>query len=395
MGPLRTPSIASLLALLLTACGGNGGSGGGGDGGVGDRCDHASDCNGNLVCNPSSGTCEADVPCSNHDQCGAGGHCSAAGTCASSTTGSPCDDDIDCRQGHECLEGFCGCEGVRFQGDLVPPNMLISLDRSGSMTSNNVPGTSPTKNRWTVAKEAVAAVLDEHGDEIRFGLKLWPGSNLACNQGGSCSPGAIFVDPDDGTASDINSVLAGASTCSYGTPITGSLDSLLDDDRLMDAGRANYVILITDGQQQNCSGDPVAAVTALRNQTPSVRTFVVGFSGDVDAQQLSDMAEAGGTARPGTPSYYQADDDAALAAAFDAIAGSVLSCSYVLDGTPPSDDLYVYFGTDPVDRDGANGWDYDMGSNTITFHGAACAALQAGEVTDLSIIYGCPSGPVD
>jgi hypothetical protein len=281
---------------------------------------------------------------------------------------------------------------MRFQAAQVPPNMLISLDRSSSMVTNDV---TPGVNRWTVAKNAITALLTAHGDSIRFGLKLWPGSNLECNSGGDCSSGTVQVAPGENTAGDINTDLGDADTCNYGTPITGSLNSLVGYEALLDPDRPNYVILITDGQQQSCSGDPVAAVTALKDQTPSVKTFVVGFSGGVDADQLADMAEAAGTARDGDPVYYQADNAEELNDAFNQIAGSVLSCTYTLSGSPPDDDLYVYFDGAPVPRNSSDGWDYDPASNQLTFHGASCDDLENGDVDDLAIIYGCPSAPVD
>ena len=398
--------VLSLSLIAIAACGGGSGSGdgSGGDAGSGSGdasgpglCDHAADCGGDAVCDPSSRECTDGLPCDAEADCGAGGTCGESGTCEPNETGGPCVDSMACPVGQECLDGFCGCEGVLFTADRVPPNILISLDRSSSMVTNDVPGTSPTKNRWTVAKEAIGSLLAAHGDDIRFGLKLWPGSNLACSTGGSCSPGTVRVDPAEGTAAAINGDLAGAGTCNYGTPITGSLTSLLGDSRLLDSARPNYVILVTDGQQQSCTGDPVDAVADLRAQDPSVQVFVVGFSGDVDATQLTNMAIAAGTDRPGTPKYYQADNADQLNEAFDEIAGSVLSCTYVLDGAPPDDDLYVYFDGDPVDRDqtGTDGWNFDPGSNTITFYGAACESLQAGEVNDLQIVYGCPQSPVD
>lgn len=394
------PILLSISLLAIAACGGNdGGGGSGADGGTGGgdgstaSCNHAQDCGGDAVCNPSSHQCADALPCEAEADCGAGGTCSG-GTCVPNDTGGPCIDSNACPLGEECEGGFCGCEGVLFTADRVPPNVLISLDRSSSMVTNDV---TPGNSRWKVAKEAIGSLLAAHPDDIRFGLKLWPGANLACTTGGSCSPGVVRVDPADGTSGSINGDLSSASTCSYGTPITGSLTSLLGDSRLADTGRANYIILITDGQQQSCTGDPVQAVSDLRGQDPSVKVFVVGFSGDVDATQLTNMAIAAGTDRPGTPKYYQADSAQELSDAFDEIAGSVLSCTYVLDGSPPDDDLYVYFDGDPVTRDpgGTDGWDFDAGSNTITFYGGACDSLQDGEVSDLQIVYGCPANPVE
>ena len=55
-------------------------------------------------------------------------------------------------------------------------------------------------------------------------------------------------------------------------------------------------------------------------------------------------------------------------------------------------ELYVYENQQAISRDTShgNGWDYDAGSNQVTFYGAACTALQSGQVTDLTIVYGCP-----
>jgi hypothetical protein len=105
------------------------------------------------------------------------------------------------------------------------------------------------------------------------------------------------------------------------------------------------------------------------------------------------MAEAGGTARPGTTKYFQADSAADLEAAFDAIAASVISCDYHLDTTPPDDDaLFVYFAGERLTRDEThmNGWDYDGTANEVNFYGATCTMLRAGNVEDLAIVYGCP-----
>jgi hypothetical protein len=57
--------------------------------------------------------------------------------------------------------------------------------------------------------------------------------------------------------------------------------------------------------------------------------------------------------------------------------------------------LYVYFNDDPmgVDEDPAEGWTYDPATMTLRFNGGACAAIQAGTVTDIDVVYGC-EGPV-
>ena len=76
----------------------------------------------------------------------------------------------------------------------------------------------------------------------------------------------------------------------------------------------------------------------------------------------------------------------------NAIPGATLS------GDPANpDDLYVYFDSLAIGRDTTqgDGWDYDPNTNQVTFYGPACDALSSGSVTDLAIVYGCPTGPVD
>jgi hypothetical protein len=164
---------------------------------------------------------------------------------------------------------------------------------------------------------------------------------------------------------------------------------------LADTTRPNYILLITDGME-TCGGDGVAGATALAAQTPSVSTFVVGFGDGVDAAALDAIATAGLTPRAGGPPfYYQADDPTTLEMSFDLIAGSVLSCTYILSDVPAgTDNLFVYFdGTEVVrDMSHADGWDYDPATNTVTFYGNACNTLQTGMVMDLQIVHGCPIG---
>jgi hypothetical protein len=58
----------------------------------------------------------------------------------------------------------------------------------------------------------------------------------------------------------------------------------------------------------------------------------------------------------------------------------------------PTANGYVFFNKNnqvPKDATHQDGWDYDAASNTVTFHGPACQALQEGAVTSLDIVFGC------
>jgi hypothetical protein len=345
-------------------------------------------CGPGRVCNPATHTCVANLACATHADCGKSAFCGPNGQCAPSKTGSPCTATDNCIPGETCVGGFCGCKGQSFQAQNVPPNVLILLDRSRSMTEPISGG-----SKWNIAKTAVADLLAKYGSQIRFGLAAFPGSTQSCSgQSQNCVAGGVFVDPAENTSPAINAFLTGANTCQGGTPMAETLTSLVGYQGLKDATRPNYILLVTDGKA-TCE-DPVPVVTTLRAQTPEVKTFAIGFGSNVDPDQLNKMAQEGGTAIAGGPPYYYlANDPASLANAFATIAGQVLSCTYTLSDTPKDlSQLYVYQAKQPIARDTthASGWDYDAATNQITFYGAICQALQSGQVSDLVIVYGCP-----
>lgn len=350
-----------------------------------------------------------DVPsagCTSRDQCGSDEVCTSDSACVAATEVCPsgCDAGMRCSGGGGCIEegackipqdcatGFvCGaetcvpggeCGADEFAIDVVPPNVMLVVDRTGSMADADVPGTGGL-TRWQVATQAIASVTTAYDGRVRFGLVLFS----ECEPGG-CSPGRIEL-PIPSDASTINALMGGTTVCGGNDPETvigGTLEALVGEPTLQDPARSNVVVLLTDGDD-NCGGGGPVAAQHLAGQAVPVATYVVGFSGDVDANELTAIAEAGGTAP-----YYQANDPGSLNAAFDTIAAHVASCTFKLQSTPPDEQIYVYFNNDPagVPSDPADGYSYDPSTNTLTFHGEACDALEQGEVTDIDVVFGCP-----
>ena len=427
---VRTIAVVS-FSFLLIGCGGGGGGGGGGDdadaggggggdevdagGGGDDECDDAGDCADDEICN-ASGECEAGVACEAHGDCGVGGHC-VDGTCEQNETGGTCDDDVNCPTADDCIEGFCGCEGAAFAAEPVTPNMMIVLDKSGSMDqdldgdcmmrnpeSGPDPCTYPpydgndyqnanwdAPSKWTVADDAMTGILVSHGDRVRFGLVTFASDE-------NCGDGDVRVDIGDDTETEIQTTIDATSPIGA-TPIGDTLADLVGRASLQDVDHPNFVVLVTDGQE-TCDGDPEQAAMDLYAQALPVRTYVVGFGGGVDEAELDAVAVAGHTDRPSPAEtkYYQANNAQELADALDLILGDALSCSYDLDQTPEDPDLlFVYADDNAVDRDTnqTEGWDYDGATNSVTFYGQVCADLQDGTITDVNIVYGCPAGGVD
>ena len=182
----------------------------------------------------------------------------------------------------------------------APPHVLLLLDRSGSMGAL-VAG----KSKWAHATDAVNRLVTAFPGELHFGLMLLPAP------GASCAPGVLNVPVDSNSASAIATAMSSFPP-GGGTPIAATLQAALGVHASGDG--VSSVLLVTDGGE-TCGGSPVAEVQALR--TAGVSTYVVGFGSSVAGAQLDAMAVAGGTARSGSPSYYQAPDVTGLQTALN------------------------------------------------------------------------------
>lgn len=316
----------------------------------------------------------------------------------SSSTGEPVDSAESSGAGGST--GLDSCGGQEYDTEQVPPNVLILLDRSNSMTTALGGST-----RWDVALAAVRSLTENYESQINFGLALYPGVGPRCSgytPTNGCPVGEVFyVDPAPSNAAAIDEFLDDARYCSGDyrflyTPTDAAIAAVADYEPLEDPTRNNFLVVVTDGQAQ-CGGtsaanarDAVPAILELRAQEPEIQTFVVGFSRDADRDQLTAMAEAGGRARDGDPNYYQADDAAALEEAFAAIAGSVVSCDFSLSERPLDPNLlYIYIDGESIAPGSEDGWRYEEEGNIVRFFGASCDLLQSGSA-ELRVVFGCP-----
>lgn len=339
---------------------------------------------------------------SDDDASGAGG--TTATTSAGATGAGEPFQDADVPGDGSADGSNCGAQTEPIElislGD--PPDMLIVMDRSGTMLLP--PGMFPVgDSKWQIMKDSLAIVLPARDSNIRFGLTVFPTDN------------ACAVEPGARVGIEINNALPILSYLNTtgpdgNTPAQFALVEALayyQSIPVNPAGR--YVLFATDGIP-NCGGDPpnvdivsdaetVAAAEALADA--GIHTFVLGFGGmfGLDPDVLNDAAEAGLEPKPnGPPYFYHAEDAAGLQDALDSIAGGIItpSCSFELASAPPvPDDVAVYFDGAPVPRDAnhQNGWDYYPDATTITFFGSYCDSITTGAVTAVDFVYGCP-GPI-
>ncbi len=354
------------------------------------------------------------VPPSDCGGCADGFFCSALLKCAPLGT---CLADADCGDGKQCNElGQCAtggdCGASEFDISSVPPNLLLVLDRSCSMTmSRTDTGVDVSEQKWVPVIDALVQVTTALGGEIRFGLEVFPDGQDAANSCAQDPTGAIAVPigPDGGAQTatllqaartdDTHPIYPGdpCETNTWSALVQASQQVELDDPE-----RASYVVLITDGEpycsdrrQRNEVDDDLINEVIADLAERGVPTFVVGFgdAADVDPAALARYAAAGGTTPSAEEPYYDAADGDQLLTALNAIAGSIVSCEYTLDSAPPDDDLYVLFDDTtlvPRDPTHVDGWDFNAETRTLSFFGQACAALQQDLVADIDVVYGCP-----
>ncbi|UQA54621.1 vWA domain-containing protein [Polyangium aurulentum] len=360
-------------ATAGTAAGGAGGAGGSGAGTIGG-------------CEPA---------CTAPQVCSAAGVCIDEGTCAA---------DGDCMPGTICdlttkacvPGGACGAQEAKV--DNAPPNLLVVLDRSCSMTE--AVGAS---NKWKIAVAAINKMTEAYKGKIRFGLGLFP-DTVAPNCGQDKM--VIPVGPDNETPIQtlLTAALKTADPYYPDNPCVTNIDTAMTqaatEPAFMDADRDSYALLISDGKQSagcdpNGNADVMTEAT-IKNlyEVQGVPTFVLGFGSGIDPAQMNKFAVAGGVPKDGANKYYNAANQDSLDMALAAIAQKTLSCAYTLDKKPASaSEIYVFFDnvTTPVPRDVTHmdGWDYDSAANQVVFYGPACDSLKTGVIKDLDIVLGC------
>lgn len=295
----------------------------------------------------------------------------------------------------------CGAQteqiGVTNLGD--PPDLLVVLDRSGSMTAPPPVFPPIFTPKWTIMRNGLTSVVTSKQANIKFGLLEFPSDDV-CGADAAAEVGVAL-----NAAGAVNAYFAGRSP-NGNTPAHLALASALsyyNSIPVNPAGR--YVLFATDGLP-NCLGgvpdtasdaETVAAVAALFSA--GIKTYVLGFGTfGLPTGVLNDAAVAGGVPKAGSTKFYEANNSAELDAALQAISGGVIvpSCSFELQSLPPVPDnvtIKINGMIVPRSTQHTDGWDYHPDAMTITFFGSWCQTIKSGATTNVSFVYGCP-GPI-
>lgn len=292
------------------------------------------------------------------------------------------------------------CGVKKHEPQRLPPELLLVLDKSGSMREapNGRPGVLVRRDegKWAHVTAAINTVVQQTQAQVAWGLKLFP-SNDSC----AVAPGVqAEIAPN-------NFMLLSRTIAETrprgGTPTQAAVRGATLHLRGRTTPNPKVMVLATDGLPGCAPGggglqgtDPVGSAAAVADAAAAgFPVYVIGIAtaGTIAHATLNDLAVKGGRPRADmTTRYFPVANQAELAGALTAITGQIATCTFTLDSPPPDPaNVAVEAAGQRLAKDPthANGWDY-KGPGAIEIFGPACEAVKAGPAKTVQILYGCP-----
>jgi hypothetical protein len=230
------------------------------------------------------------------------------------------------------------CGEAGYVKEYVPANILLLLDKSGSMSQEMWLDGGVEKSRWQSLYETVGLLLSDYGESANFGLKLFPkvGSTSSGGAEATCAvdPG-VDVEISGGNEDQILEAMPDPlAQVEGGTPTSsGLLEAGIYMLGIEDPNE-KAIVLVLDGRISCDESDEALQHTAAQLASAGVRVHVVGIDMDEDADGLlHDLAVAGGTDK-----HINSSDQESLHRAMQEIAGDLRNCIVPWDDSPPLPD---------------------------------------------------------
>ena len=354
------------------------------------------------------------------------------------TTGVECVENEDCEDGFLCEAGSCefdpsDCGEATIEIPITTPNVVLVLDKSGSMVANSWDGdgdpNTPDVTRWFSLFNVVEFIAAEFDNSMNLGMVLYPSKKAKSEYNiNACLVEATpDVDTAPGNGATILATMppegATSAQIAGGTPARAGMVTAIDHLSGINDGLPQFMVLVTDGAA-NCSleaaseeerfeiYDGVLAQTVSDAAGNGIPTFVVGIDikdelsetkqdGNPDAtntfEQLNALAVAGGVPKNDpNEQFYNSQNQIELQDALTAIAQQVLPCVIDLDPVPVYPNFVEvevngtnYGNTQVMDCASEDGWQFvDDTYAQIELCGAACTGFQGSGNLDAQ--YKCP-----
>jgi hypothetical protein len=372
-------------------------------------------------CTPSGPSCGSGQECSANGRCvassGVGGTNGTGGT--STATGGmgsipfvPVDAGTD-----DAMADADACAQTSVEHTTEVPNVLLLIDRSGSMAENLEAGVSRWRSLRTSLLEPTTGLVPSVDDLVNLGLALYTGPDRGSigleSTADQLDPDYVETDvcpylvqvpiaANNGAAIEARYLPQDIRPRSLGQTPTGesleaALPALTGLDATLYPGR-KVIVLATDGEPDLCAnGDDeeggrersVAAVQAAFSA--GVTTFVISVGNQVGENHLRQLANLGQGFPADDPMdrFYRAADTASLAQAFDDIVNGVRSCIFTLDGMVTGDGhdgTVIIDGVSVVQND-PNGWRLN-GPSEVELLGTSCDLVKMGN-HEIDVSFPC------
>jgi hypothetical protein len=330
------------------------------------------------------------------------------------------------------FDGRGACVGETAGAEIAPTVLELIVDTSGSM-NEDAPG--PVRgSKWEATRRALLASLDQMAAATAVGVVFYPDTNndddddnqSSCFDRQTDVPLRVLGTPGSQQRRQVRSAFQNQNP-NGGTPTHDAYAYAVQDLESAALPGARFAVLITDGiptfslgcdtsnRGQDDAVDSGPLVTeAAKSLSLGVRTFVIGSPGSEGAREnLSRMAEAGGTATPGCshtgPVYCHFDMTgtqdfaSALAQALGTISGLALGCSYAIPAPPSGSQLdpakvNVLFTPSGATEEVilrspgdtcSEGWQYSQDGTQVILCGNACNRVRDADQGSLTLEFGC------